>query len=92
MYLYKLKKKEIGYLRKANIIHHQIEKRIITKNPEIKEIYNPWYYELNYKDLKTLYPDIDLVLKNPKIAKEIHPTRPGFIFGSLQYNETYFKI
>ena len=34
MYLYKLEKKEIGYLRKANMIHYWIEKRIVTNNPE----------------------------------------------------------
>ena len=35
--------------------------------------------------------DIDFVLNNPKMAKEILPTRPEFFFGNLQYNEIYFE-
>ena len=91
MYLYKLKRKEIGYLRKANMIHHWIEKRILTQNPEIKEICSLGHYGLSYNDLKALYMDIDFVLKNPKMAKEILPTRLGFFFGNLGYNEIYFE-
>lgn len=91
MYLYKLEKEEIGYLRKANMIHYWLEKRIISSNPEIGEICNLGYYGLSYKDLKALYVDIDFVLKNPQMAKEILPTRPGFFFGNLQYNEIYFE-
>ena len=90
MYLYKLEKEKIGYLRKANMIHYWIEKRILANNPEIKEIYNTEYYGLTYNDLKTLYCDIDFVQKNPNMAKEILPTRPGFFFGNLQYNKIYF--
>ncbi len=92
MYLYKLEKEEIGYLRKANMIHYWVEKRIISNNPEIGEICNLGHYGLSYKDLKALYLDIDFVLKNPQMAKEILPTRPGFFFGNLQYNELYFEI
>ena len=91
MYLYKLEKKEIGYLRKANMIHYWIEKRILTNNPEIKEICSLGHYQLNYNDLKELYQDINFVLKNPQMAKEVLPTRPGFFFGNLHYNETYYK-
>ena len=91
MYLYKLEKKEIGYLKKANMIHYWLEKQILTNNPEIKEICSLGHYRLTYNDLKTLYQDINLVLKNPQMAKEILPTRPGFFFGNLQYNQTYYK-
>ena len=72
------------------MIHYWIEKRILANNPEIKEIYNTEYYGLTYNDLKTLYCDIDFVQKNPNMAKEILPTRPGFFFGNLQYNKIYF--
>ena len=91
MYLHKLEKKEIGYLRKANMIHYWLEKHILTNNPEIKEINSLGHYRLNYNDLQALYQDIKFVLKNPQMAKEIIPTRPGFFFGNLQYNETYYK-
>ncbi len=91
MYLYKIEKEKIGYFRKANMIHYWLEKRIISYNPEIKEVYNGDYLELTYDDLKALYMDIDFVEKNPQMAKEILPTRPGFFFGSLQYDETYFE-
>ncbi len=91
MYLYKLEKEELGYLRKANMIHYWLEKHIIEKNPEINEIKNCRQYALNYKDLHALYMDIEFVLENPTLAKEILPTRPGFFFGNLQYNEIYFQ-
>ena len=91
MYLYKLEKEEIGYLRKANMIHYWIEKRILSQNPEIKELCSLGHYGLGYNDLKALYMDIDFVLKNPKMAKKILPTRPGFFFGNLGYNEIYFE-
>ena len=91
MYLYKLEKEKIGYLRKANMIHYWIEKRILSQNPEIKEICSLGHYGLSYNDLKALYMDIDFVLKNPKMAKEILPTRLGFFFGNLGYNEIYFE-
>ena len=92
MYLYKIKKEEIGYLRKANMVHYWLEKRIMSCNPEIKEVYNTGYFKLTYNDLKALYWDIDFVQKNPEMAKEILPTRPGFFFGNFQYDDLYFEI
>lgn len=91
MEIYKLENKKIAELRKANMIHHWIEKRILTNNPEILEIYNNGHYLLTYNDLKALKLDIEFVLKNPQLAKEILPTRPGFFFGNLKYNENYYK-
>lgn len=73
---------EIIYWRKANQIRGWFADMPTFRDNGITVI--------TKADLKSLYLDIESVLKEPLCADEILPTTSGFIFGSLEYDEYYF--
>jgi len=76
---------EIGYWRKANMIHAWFVKNIQGGEDNCGD------YFVSEEDITTLLSLVKKVLKNKKLAEELLPTTSGFFFGSENYDEYYFK-
>ena len=84
---------EIGYLRKANMIHGWLNNHEIgIKDCEYYVITHDVLIELK-KDINTVLANSEVnseeMIVNPSTAKELIPTCEGFFFGSLQYSQMY---
>ena len=102
MYLYRQKKlrenddaynelakktsKQIMYWRKAN----QIRSWIIN-NTSYEDDWNCEVVELSKETLEKLVSDCEIVLNNHDKAKELFPVSIKFFFGSISYDEHYYK-
>ena len=76
---------EVGYWRKANMIHDWFVKNVQEGKDEC--IPHPVYRE-NLIELKEL---CQTVLDDPSKAEELLPTAKGFFFGSDSYGEWYIN-
>jgi hypothetical protein len=76
---------EVGYWRKANQIHNWIIENCADGLDECQQI------EVGVDDLANLRDLCKTVLEDHSKASELLPTRSGFFFGSLEYDEYYFK-
>ena len=89
---------EVGYWRKANMIHHWFEKNI-------EGVDNCVEAKVTREDLLKLKDTVDTVLKSTQtvdgmgvfdskgkeLAEKLLPTAKGFFFGSLDYDEYYIR-
>jgi len=75
---------EVIYWRKANAIHNWFVRKVQNGRDNCEE-YSVTREKL--LELQTLCKD---VLANPSQAPTLLPTRPGFFFGSYEYDEYYF--
>ena len=87
---------EVGYWRKANMIHHWFEKNIegvencseakVTREDlhKLKNIITTIFENLHTMNEQVVFDD-----KSEKLAKELLPTQGGFFFGSTDYDSMY---
>lgn len=75
---------EVGYWRKANAIHQWFVDRVQGGNDDCKR------YEVSPTDLEDLHQACVEVLADRDRAEELLPTRSGFFFGGLEYDDWYF--
>lgn len=75
------------YWRKAN----QLRQWFVDNIEELNVDDNCVPVKVTKENLKNLYDDITLVLKDHSCASEIMPTSQGFFFGSNEYDEGYFS-
>ena len=83
MYLFKVKREEVGYWRKANQIRNWLANRV--------EVENCTPVEISKEVLEELVADCKKVIENPELAPVIMPTSSGFFFGSLEYDDWYMQ-
>lgn len=76
---------EIGYWRKSNQIHNWFVENVQGGDDDCG------YYEVSKEKLIELLNDCQKVLTNRECAPDIFPTIKGFGFGSVEYDEYYFK-
>ena len=55
------------------------------------DVENQTPLSINKEDVEELIRRCEEVLKDHSVAEDLLPTTPGFFFGSLEYNEDYFK-
>lgn len=88
---------DVGYWRKANHIHNWFVENVQNGNDDCG------YYEVTKDKLlellniankifkmKTKIKEIKIAQKAIKIAQKELPTKSGFFFGGLEYDEYYF--
>lgn len=74
-----------AYWRKANAIHQWFVENVQDGKDDCNE------YFVSKEQLKSLLELCELILTNPKKAKEQLPTTSGFFFGSTEYDEFYMQ-
>lgn len=79
------KRFEIGHLTKANAIHHWMVKNVMDYNDDCYEV------ELSKDSCWELRRVCAEVLRDHSLADEELYTVPGFDFGSLDYDDNYFR-
>jgi len=84
MYLSRVTRETKVYWRKANAIHAYIV-NTHAENDDCIPI------ELDRASIKELRDRCTDVLSDRSLAEELLPTREGFFFGDLNYNEYYFE-
>lgn len=77
-------KYKVGYWRKANAIHNWIVENCAYGEDCAQEIY------INIKQLKLLLDTCNQVLLDHTLASSLLPTKQGFFFDCLDYNEYYY--
>ena len=75
---------EVGYWRKANAIHKWFVDNIQSGEDNCGEYY------VNKVDLESLRNLCLQIKDDPDKAQELLPTRGGFFFGDIAYDEYYF--
>ena len=76
---------QVGYWRKANAIHNWIVTNCAKGVDNCQEIY------MSKSNLQHLLDTCKEVLSDHSKAEDLLPTKDGFFFGNLEYNEWYFK-
>ena len=76
---------EVGYWRKANAIHKWFVDNVQNEVDDCKEYY------VSIEDIKNLLNLCEEVEKDHNKSDELLPTKSGFFFGSLEYDEYYFE-
>jgi hypothetical protein len=85
---------KVGYWRKANMIHNWIYQNCAACNQQDYEhiIVERGKLEELLKICRTILINRDSFLcGNTELAKSKLPTKSGFFFGSLEYNEDYLE-
>lgn len=80
----KVEPNEVGYMRKNNAVFGWIE-------THVGEVENCVDLPMKKEHFEKLIDDCRFVLENRDKASEVMPTRPGFFFGSYDYDEWYFS-
>lgn len=76
---------QIGYWRKFNALHAHIVNRYANGVDECQDIV------LGLDDIDEIIETLKEVNANHTEAEDLLPTSEGFFFGSLEYDEWYFK-
>ena len=74
---------DIGYWRKSNQIHNWFVTNVQDGKDDCGE------YEVSREQLLNLRGQCELVLENLTLADTLLPTRSGFFFGDVAYNDQY---
>ena len=75
----------IGYWRKANAIHNWFVNVCGKGTDDCRPIY------VSRENLEALLDRCNQVKADNELAPELLPSKEGFFFGSLDYDEWYFK-
>ena len=78
-------KERIIYWRKSNQIHKWFVEKIQDG------VDNCATYYVDIEDLRNLLQDINSVLHNKKLSVDKLPTKTGFFFGSVDYDNYYWE-
>lgn len=73
----------VGYWRKANQIHNWFVKNVQGGKDDCG------HYEVSKEQLQKLFEDCKKVKENQTVAADVLPTKPGFFFGSTEYDDYY---
>lgn len=76
---------EVAYWRKANHIHNWFVENIANG---VDDCLEHW---VRVEDLKELLDVCNQVLADHTLAEKLLPTKGGFFFGSLEYDECYIE-
>ena len=78
---------KIGYWRKFNALHNFIVEKCADGVDDCRETYIP------EEIIKEIVKNCEEILENnsKEKAEELMPTKSGFFFGSLDYDEYYFQ-
>lgn len=76
---------KVGYWRKANAIHDWFVQNVQDGEDDCG------YYDVSIKQLEELQQLCEEVIANPELAPDLLPTRAGFFYGSMQYDDWYFE-
>lgn len=76
---------EVGYWRKANMVHNWVETNLGRELENCEETI------LTVDDLLALKATCEKVLANHDLAPIEMPTASGFFFGSTEYDDWYFS-
>lgn len=76
---------EQGYWRKANSIHRWFVENVQDKKDDCGN------YDVSRDDLKNLLDICKKIKDNHELSVELLPTKTGFFFGNVEYDEWYFK-
>ena len=75
----------VAYWRKANAIHNWFVENIQDGVDDCKEYY------VSITQLHNLLDKVDAVLNDHSLASTILPSKSGFFYGSVAYDEWYFE-
>jgi len=76
---------EIAYWRKANAIHKYFVDTCADGEDQCQRIY------VSLGNLEQLVNICEQILNDHTLAPDLLPTQDGFFFGSLDYDDYYFK-
>lgn len=76
---------EGGYFRKFNALHNWIVTNIANGVDDCQSI------EIEKEQLKELLVILEKVNSHHELCAELLPTKSGFFFGSLKYDDWYFE-
>lgn len=76
---------DVGYWRKANHIHKWFVDNVQYGEDNCKEYY------VEESQLEELLELCKRVLADNSLAEELLPSESGFFFGSIEYDEYYYK-
>ena len=85
IYFHRNRSTEVGYFRKVNFLVSFFEESL---QEEIQNLHKIVVYKDNIEEL---LERCNQVLKDHSKAEELLPTRPGFYFGTYEYDEYYFE-
>ena len=80
------KGKHSFYFRKYNWLYGWVRRKL--KLPELK---NCEHYQLHRSMINDLIDDITKVISDHSLAEKLLPTEDGFFFGSVAYDDWYYK-
>jgi hypothetical protein len=75
----------VAYWRKANAIHDWFVQNVQDGRDECQEAW------VSREQLQQLADICKQIIKSPKKANELLPTRSGFFFGSTEYDDWYMQ-
>ena len=81
----------VGYWRKANAIHNWILENCAARDKWADPIDDCRPIEIPLEKLEELLDTCKEVLEDHSLAKKLLPTLDGFLFGSTEYDEWYFR-
>ena len=82
---------EVGYWRKANHIHNWFMQNCAERDEYDNPIDDCKPVEITVDKLEKLLDDCKKVLADHSLASSLLPTKSGFFFGSVDYDEDYFR-
>lgn len=84
LYIEKVSRKELAYFRKVNFLIPFFEGFFNTEIENLEDL------ELTKESVEELRDRCERVLNDRTLAKDLLPTRGGFFFGSINYDEYYY--
>lgn len=75
---------DFAYWRKANHVHRWFVENVQNGSDDCSEYY------VSSDKIKKLLDEINEVLEDPDLAAITLPTKPGFFFGSIEFDDWYF--
>lgn len=76
---------EVGYWRKANAIHKWFVQNVQNGQDDCED------YGVSIDNLHKLKDICQRILEDKSLATELLPSASGFFFGSVEYDEYYFR-
>jgi len=84
-FIFRLPSEEICYWREANAIHRWFVENVQNGEDDCD------FYKVTREQLEELLWTCKKVKENPELASKLLPTMDGFSFGSIEYDEWYFR-
>lgn len=85
LYIEKVSRKELAYFRKVNFLIPFFERFFNTEIENLEDL------KITKESIKELKDRCEHILHDHTLAKDLLPTRGGFFFGSVSYDNNYYK-